>query len=230
MVSTEFLLRVAQAPPKQQAAIDRILADGHRADGHQAESAERREKSGTGNAGSGRCVFRRAGRYWLVRLEGGEEFILEDTLGARYLEYLLHHPNETIAAFDLEVAVCPEKAEARSRSSIQKDADPEATRTYLRELSRLREERQEAAECGRLAEADRLDGEIEALESALRGGCRISDAGERARSNVNKAVAAVRRRLAKGGKAEREFVAHVERFVSVGYQCMYAQSSGERWG
>jgi hypothetical protein len=230
MVSTDFLLRVAQARPEQQAAIDRFLSTGNA----EMLKAATLKLAGEGRAErgerDGRCVFRRAGRYWLVRFDGGEEFILEDTLGARYLWYLLHHAGETIAAFDLEVAIQPEKAEARSRDSIQDEADPEATRTYLRELSRLREEREEAAECGRLAEADRLDGEIEALESALRGGCQISDAGERARSNINKAVAAVRRRLAKGGKAEREFLAHVERFVSVGYQCMYAQPSGERWG
>ena len=93
----------------------------------------------------------------------------------------------------------------------------------------MRGERDEAAECGRLAEADVLDGEIEAVESALRGGSQISDAGERARSNVNKAIAVVRRRLARGEKGQREFLEHVERFVSVGYQCMYAQTEWWRW-
>jgi hypothetical protein len=127
-VSTDFLLRVAQATPEQQAAIERILGGGkaeigksesRNGDGR-AEGGGWRGKCGTGNAGSGVCLFRRAGRCWLVRFEGGEEFILEDTLGARYLWYLLHHSGETIAAFDLEVAIQPAKAEARSRNSIQK--------------------------------------------------------------------------------------------------------------
>jgi hypothetical protein len=215
VVSTELLLRVAQATPEQQAAIWRILGE--------------EAKASTFEVMPPRFLFRKAGSHWRVVFNAGEEFHLEDTLGARYLDYLLHHPNETIAAFDLEVAICPEKAEARSRNSIQENADPEATRGYLRELSRLRDEREEAAECGRLAETDRLDYEIEALESVLGGGNQISDAGERARSNVNKAVAVVRRRLAKGDKAEREFLEHVQRFISVGYQCMYAQQQGECW-
>jgi hypothetical protein len=220
-ISTAFLLRVAQATPQQQAAIDRFLrGDSARLSG----SGPRR----TGQDGS-RFLLRRAGSHWQVIFDGGAEFGLEDTLGARYLDYLLHHPNQAISAFDLEIVIRPEKAEARSRNSIQKEADPETTRAYLRELSRLRQEREEAAECGRLAEADRLDGEIEAVESAVRGGCRTGDAGERARSNLNKAVAVVRRRLAKGSAAERAFGEHIRRFLSVGYQCMYAQPSGERW-
>ena len=179
--------------------------------------------------GAGRCVFRKAGSRWRVIFDGGLEFDLEDTLGARYLDYLLHHPNVAISAFDLEVAIRPERAGARSRNMVQSEANPERTRAYLRELTRLRAEREEASDSGRLAEADRLDGEIEALEEAVRNGGRARDTGERARSNVNKALAVVRRRLARGDAAERAFGEHVERFVSVGYQCMYAQPGSGRW-
>jgi hypothetical protein len=51
MVSTDFLLRFAQATPEQQAAIDRFLGGGafEGATG-QTESEERRGKSGTENA------------------------------------------------------------------------------------------------------------------------------------------------------------------------------------
>ena len=178
---------------------------------------------------AGRCVFRKAGSRWRVIFDGGLEFDLEDTLGARYLDYLLHHPNVAISAFDLEVAIRPEKAGARSRNVVQSEANPERTRAYLRELSRLRAEREDASDSGRLAEADRLDGEIGALEEAVRNGGRARDTGERARSNVNKALAVVRRRLARGDAAERAFGEHVERFVSVGYQCMYAQPGGGCW-
>jgi hypothetical protein len=165
-----------------------------------------------------------------VVFDGGPEFLIEDTLGARYLDYLLHHPNQTISAFDLEVAIRPEKAEARPRFTIQKGADPDAARAYLRDLDRARREREEAAEAGRLAEAERLDGEIETLEAALRGDCRAADTGERGRCNVSKAVAGARRRLAKGDKAERAFAEHVEWFVSVGYECLYAQPPERVWG
>ena len=176
-----------------------------------------------------RFVFRRAGSRWRVIFDGTLEFNLEDTLGARYLDYLLHHPNQVISAFDLEVAVRPEKAGARSRNSIQRGAEAETARAYLRELTRLTAEREEASESGELAEVDRLDREIEAFEEALRSSGLTGDTGERARSNVNKALAVVRRRLARGDRAEKAFGEHVERFVSVGYQCMYAQPGGECW-
>ena len=219
-VSTDFLLRVAQATPEQQEAIERFLAGASSALPSSLE-LQRGEAA--------RFVFRKAGSHWRVVFDGGAEFHLEDTLGIRYLDYLLHHPNESISAFDLEVAIRPEKAEARARSTIQAGADPDAARSYLRELTRLRKDRDEAAEAGRLVEAERLDGDIAALESALRGDCRAGDTGERARSNVNKALAAVRRRVAKGGRAERAFAEHIERFVSVGYECMYVRESGRSW-
>src|SRR5215510_8898346 len=96
-IKTDFLMRVVQATPEQQAVIDRFLrGESVRLGGERA-----------------RFMFRKAGSHWLVVFDGRGEFHLEDTLGARYLDYLLHHPNEAIAAFDLEVAICPEKAEAR---------------------------------------------------------------------------------------------------------------------
>ena len=218
-VSTDFLLLCAQATPEQQANIERYLRSG------KGEAL-----GGEGGGGNGaRFLFRKAGSRWRVVFDGKPEFHLEDKLGVRYLDYLLHHANETLSAFDLEVAVRPERESARSKDSIQRVADPEAMRGYLRELARLREEREEAAEEGNLAGADRLDGEIDALESAIRGGARSGDAGERARSNVSKAVAAVRRRLATGDRAEREFGEHIERFVSMGYRCMYAQPGEICW-
>jgi hypothetical protein len=63
--------------------------------------------------------FRWTGRDWEVVLGGGRAFHLPNVLGSRYANYLLHEPNVPISAFDLEVAVQPEKGEARSRNSIQ---------------------------------------------------------------------------------------------------------------
>src|SRR4051812_40853475 len=98
-VSTDFLLRVAQATPEQQAAIERILAGG--------------PAGLEGSPEAARFLFRKAGSHWRVVFDGRAEFHLADTLGAQYLAYLLHHPNETISSFDLEVAIRPEKGEAR---------------------------------------------------------------------------------------------------------------------
>lgn len=176
-----------------------------------------------------RFVFRRAGSHWDVVFDGGDPFHLEDSLGVRYLDHLLHRPNETIAAVDLEAAIRPEKAEARPRTSIQDQADPAAVRAYLRELVRLRAERDDAAETGRHAEAERIEAEIEALESQLPGKQRSTDSGERARDNVRKAIAATLRVLRTGGKAEKAFAAHVDQCVSVGYELLYSQPEGRVW-
>ncbi|HOX56811.1 MAG TPA: hypothetical protein P5205_10150 [Candidatus Paceibacterota bacterium] len=213
-----LLIALLQAPAEKMAAIEEILYAG-KAGIRSAEDA----------SVAPRFAFRRAGSHWRVVFAGNAEFYIEDTLGARYLDYLLHHPNEPVSAFDLEVAIRPEKAGARAKDSIQEQTDPEAARRYLRELSRLRAEREEDADNGRQTEAEHKAKEIAALEEALRGGGLAGDAGERARSNVNKALALVRRRLARGDKAEREFGAHVGQFVSVGYQCVYAAPGGGCW-
>jgi len=164
-----------------------------------------------------------------VVFAGSPEFHLEDTLGARYLDYLLHHPNEPISAFHLEVKITPEKGEARSKDSIQESADLDTIRSCLREIDELRGRRERAADEGRQDEIERLDEEIGQIEAALKKGGMAADTGERARSNVNKALALVRRRLAEGGGAERELARHIQAFVKVGYECMYARPDGGCW-
>jgi hypothetical protein len=141
--------------------------------------AERSSQAGT--ECSPVYVFRWTGRDWKVVFGGGEPFYLEDTLGGRYVNYLVHHPNVPISAFELEVAVQPEKGEARSRNSIQPESDPQALREYRQELHRLEVEKAQAA--GEPEEEARLEGQIEALEAALKGDGG-ADTGERARDNV----------------------------------------------
>ena len=234
-ISSELLLRLMNATPEQYAAVERIL-------GVNAECGVRSAEFSTPyptrslieaervTATAPRNLFRLAGSHWMVVFDGREVFHLEDTLGARYLDYLLHHPGDVISAFDLEVAILPEKAQARARDSIQTQLDPETARSYLRELSRLRTERDAAAERGDMARTDQHDEEIEALEEALQAnGRETGDAGERARNNVSKAFAVVRRRLAKGNPAEKEFGHYLEQFVSVGYECSYRMPRGKIW-
>jgi hypothetical protein len=138
-------------------------------------------------AGS-RCEFRKKGDLWEVVFNGGDPFYLEDTLGARYLDYLLHHPNVLITAFELEVLVTPEKGEARSIESIQPESDSRAKRDYRKALRPLQAQRRCAKKAGDQARVRDLDLEIKKLNAALnkRGG--LADTGERARSNVRHAV------------------------------------------
>ncbi len=187
-------------------------------------------EAGKADHGSGtpRFVFLRTGRLWEVVFGGGRPFHLENTLGARYLDYLLHRPNEPIAAFDLEVEVQQEKGEARTRNSIQPEIDPQARREYEQELRRLQAERLKAQAAGKPDEVARLEGEIAALKSALgRGG--LADAGERAYDNVRKAFRAVMEQLRKGGPEERAFAKHLCIHLSMGFECLYSQPEGRIW-
>jgi hypothetical protein len=110
-------------------------------------------------------MFLKKGRHWEVVCGGGRAFRVRNTLGARYLDYLLHEPNEPIRVFDLQVEVQPENGEARVRDSFQPESDPQAMREYRPELRRLQMETAQAA--GEPEKVARLEGEMEALKSAL---------------------------------------------------------------
>lgn len=176
-----------------------------------------------------RLVFRKQGRLWKVVVDGTPEIHIEDTLGARYLDYLLHHPGEAITAYDLEVTITPEKSDVRSKTTIQTDLDPDTIRNYLREIEKLRGKREQAADEGRQSEVDRLDGEITEIEAALKKGGIAADTGERARGNVSKAITAVQRKLLKGDKYEKAFGAHIKDCVSMGYSFRYCHPTGGAW-
>ena len=183
-----------------------------------------------GTQGSPPYVFRRVGKHWQVVFAGGRMFRLRKTLGARYLDYLLHEPNEPIRAFDLEVEVQPEKGEARVRNTFQPDSDAQAMREYRQALPRLKAQRADAKAAGDLERVAHLGRDIEAFESALREGGGAADTGERARNNVRKAVAAVMEKLSEGGAEEKAFAEHLRTHLSIGIECQYRQPQGRIWG
>ena len=163
-----------------------------------------------------------------VNLGGGRAFHLPNVLGPRYVNYLLHEPNVPISAFDLEVAIQPEKGAARCRNSIQPESDARALRAYRQELRRLQAQSQEAQAAGEPEEVARLAGEIQALQSALKN-VGAADTGERAFDNVRKAVRVVMEQLRKGGAEERAFVEHLRTHLSLGFECLYSQPEGRIW-
>jgi hypothetical protein len=214
----ERKLLVLEATPEQVAAIQRILS----------------QELPTGRGGETRSapdeeyVFRRTHRVWEVIFGGGRPFHLEDTLGARYLDYLLHHPNEPISAFELEVAVQPEKGEARLRNSVQPESDARARREYQQALRRLEGERQRSQAAGDRKEVARLEGEMAALETALQGD-HAPDTGERAYDNVRKALRRVTQQLRKGGPAEKAFAEHLRTHLRIGFECLHSEPEGRIW-
>ena len=221
MVPTELLLRFLQATPEQQIAIELIL--GFRGSG----GGERTEPEPTG--ARGRHSLRQAGCSWRVVFNGAAEFFVEDTLGVRYLDHLLRHPNKPIAAFDLEVLVRTEKEAARSRNAAGAKVDAQAVKSYLRELNALRSEQERAAREGNGTEAQRLAGEIERIEGALQGSGGAADAGQRGRDNVRKAIGAVVRKLQRGEAGARAFGRHLRQCLSLGYEVCYVCPPGEGW-
>jgi hypothetical protein len=166
------------------------------------------------------------GRHWEVVCGGGRAFRLRNTLGARYLDYLLHEPNEPIRVFDLEVEVQPEKGEARARDSFQPESDAQAMREYRQELGRLQMKAARAA--GEPEKVARLEGEMEALISALKG-AGAADTGERAFDNVRKALRVVLQQLRSGGPEEQAFAEHLRTHLSIGFECLYTQPQGRIW-
>jgi hypothetical protein len=186
------------------------------------------DKAESGREGP-RFVFRRTGRLWEVVFGGGRPVHLRNTLGTRYLDYLLHHPNEPISAFDLEVAIMPEKGGVRSTNSRAGTLDERARREYEQALRQLQVDRERAQQAGNRAEVRDLDGQIEELESTLGDRTGMTDTGERARGNVRKAIKVVVDSLLNRGGDERAFAQHIRETVSLGYQCFYAQPQGRIW-
>lgn len=174
-------------------------------------------------------VFERVGSSWRVVFGGGTSFRLGDTLGARYLNHLLHQPDQAIAAYDLEGVVRPERAQVRPRNSVQRQQDPKAVAEYLRELERVRALLEAARDTGNQVEQNDLEAELESLEAQLKGRACAADAGERARNNVRKALSAIRFGLKKGNRHERAFSEHIDKTISLGFQCIYHQPPGITW-
>ncbi len=177
----------------------------------------------------GKLLFRKSGQVWRVVFEGNAEFMIRDTLGARYLDFLLHRPGQNISARELEVIITPEKGATRSNTSTHLVSDPEAVRSYLKEVDKLRADRDEAVDEGRLSEVERIDKELTQLETALKSFQIGTNGGERARGNVSKAIAAVEASLLEGEKHQRAFGEHLKECVSKGYTLRYVHPKGDVW-
>jgi hypothetical protein len=266
-IPSELLLKLIHATPEQLAVVERALMlapdpptlNGNASLGEiqlmfcelRREIVALREivaaapRPISPGVASGTRSFVRCGDFWKVIFDG-HELHVEHSLGARYLDYLLHHPNQPISAyldyllhhpnqpisaFELELTIAPEKASARAVNSFGARNDSDAVRRSLRELDRLRAERDEAEQDGHYGKAAQLDAEIEALEAQLKAGRgqRKHDTGERARNNVRKAIGAVLRSLRSGDAGQKAFAAHLSQFVSTGYTCMYQQPPGSEW-
>ncbi len=90
-------------------------------------------------------------------------------------------------------------------------------------------QRQTAQAAGEPEKVARLEGEMQALKSALRG-AGAADTGERAFDNVRKALRVVLEQLGRGGPEEQAFAEHLRTHLSIGFECLYTQPLGRIWG
>jgi hypothetical protein len=223
----KLVLVLSRATPKELAAIYRFATgEGN----HELRELARMPKEGPASMlDAGSHVFRWTGRDWEVVFGGAAPFYLEDTLGSKYLNYLLHHPNEPIAAFDLEVAIMPEKGQARARDSIQPESDPQAKAQYRQALHQLQARREKAEAAGDAEQAERLAADMRKIAAVLGGNSVAGDTGERARNNVRRAIRVVTAELENGGPDERAFAEHLRKQLSTGHECQYLQPEGRIW-
>ena len=194
------------------------------------DHASRRDGDARPSVPAARFVFRQAGSMCEVVFDGCPEFHVENTLGAKYLDYLLHHPNEVIRAFDLEAKIKPEKAAVRAENSVQTTVDARAKREARKELVVLKADLEAAEAEEDFPKVKRLREEIAKVRAvAGNDGLLDADTGEKARDNVRKAINKVVNKLRRGGKDEQAFGQHVAQFVPLGYELIYNQAEGNIW-
>jgi hypothetical protein len=227
----EILGWLAEATPEETARAARLIARWSRRKGrkHPVAAPAPPAQEPEGESG-GECVFCRVGNRWKVILNGARPVWLPNILGSRYLNYLLHEPNDPIDPFALEVRIQPEKALARAKDSIQAGSDGPAKRDYRERLRWLQARRATLGGAADPREVEGLVSEMAVLEAMLKERELGSDTGERARNNVRKAIDVIKVLLRQGGPEERAVLAHLDRHLSIGHRCLYSQPRGRIWG
>jgi len=160
-------------------------------------------------------VFRREGEYWTITYQGAVCRV-KDTMGLRYLAYLLHYPHRQIHVLELVASVEGPLEGAPAGSAGERGAaaveelsvqaglgdageilDPQAKAAYKQRLKELRAELEYAQACNDLGRTARAQREIDFLTQEISraaglGGKdrRAASPTERARVNVRRAIQA----------------------------------------
>jgi tetratricopeptide (TPR) repeat protein len=200
-------------------------------------SAGQEQRSAEGSGGP-TATLRLEGEIWTVT--GAETVRLKDRKGLQYLATLLERPDVEVHAIDLVKG--PVDADARGRSdggagapngdlavSDGGDAgallDPEAKAAYRERVVELRDDLEEAERFHDVERASRLREELDFIGAELAravglGGRdrRASNAAERARVNVTRAIRGAVRAIA---EHDGRLGHHLERSVRTGVFCAY---------
>ncbi|MDT7783160.1 MAG: hypothetical protein QOF58_1579 [Pseudonocardiales bacterium] len=194
---------------KYAEALERA-GDVHNARRELATCAQEAAALGMGAPPDANLTVRREGGKWLVRL-GGRSVLVDGGIGMAHLAVLTANPGREIDAAELVAGTNALTEEV----SAQDQLDLEALRQYR---SRLAELRGLDLDDTQQAEHDWLAGEI-AAATGLGGRSRsFSDAGERARIAVGKAI---RRAVSALSAADAVIGDHVRDHVRTGRRCSY---------
>lgn len=175
--------------------------------------------------------FRRSGRAYTVRFEGGERFVLLPTKGAAYLHALLSRPGGTVSATAVASQVARRRVEL-GLGTAGKRADRESLSAIHGRMAELREDIEKAKENNDPAAQEQAERELEALAGELRS-CKDIRGKIRAlgdeREKVRKAVYnALRRVFEEVAESDPALAEHLEQNVERGHTLLY-RSVGVDW-
>lgn len=198
-------------------------------------------------------VLRRLGAWWVVRYEGREPFMLNDSLGLQYIAKLLGHPGEEITALELVVWVAgkPASHAGETYAKMTNDQlaeedmrktnldygdtviDPQARAEYTAELRELNEEISEAERINEVGKLAKLKEEKEMLINELRSAVglsgrlrKTSSPAEKARKRVWSRVTDSLRLIGEKDKALKE---HLDKAIRKGQRLEYRPPKPLSW-
>ncbi len=189
-------------------------------------------------------LFRQEGEYWTIAYQG-KVFRVRDSMGVRYLAYLLRYPHRQIHVLDLVASVegplegaTAGSAGERSLAAVAElsvqaglgDAgeilDPQAKAAYKQRLEELQAELEDAQSCNDIGRSARVQQEIDFLTGELLSGIglggrdrRAASPAERARVNVTRAIKAAVQKLSTHHPALGRYLSST---INTGTYCSYA--------
>jgi tetratricopeptide (TPR) repeat protein len=226
------LARVTTAPAARTSALSAVAPAAASAPASASSTAREPaaapppERAGAASS----AELKRNGDVWRVSF-GPATFLLKDSKGLQFLVTLLRNPGREVHVLDLVTSdgAADEGSGGEAAAADLGDAgellDPDARAAYRRRLEDLRDELEEAERFHDPGRAARAQSEIEFLTAELSravglGGRmrRAGGAGERARQNASRTIAAALKKIAQGSP---ELGQHLAATVSTGLFCCY---------
>ena len=183
-------------------------------------------------AGDAPNVFRLQGQAWVVRFQGGKEFVLLPSKGAIYLRELLACPERQVSA--VELAYRADRRSDRVAVSRGDDVlDAEAFESYHMRLAELSEDIKDAEADGDSARVESCRQEFNAIAAQLTGATALGNSPRRANDDLakfrGKVGNATRRTLKDIAKYCPELRNHLDACLHIGTQSSYTPPELVRW-